>query len=316
MGKGGHMSKGGRGLGKQALPPTPEEDDALLEMAITENAVLRKKAEDEAAGQEMRVRLASSDPHANQGELACYIGRHSIHRSQAVKRHFATELRGGCALGGWCCQSSSLWCTSCGCNYVWSGAEDEIADSIPLLLGLPRSPHDVPRKLPGELEAALALIERVSDGRKPLGQIILDNLSKEEADVVRAQLDRSWLVSLEYNNAWKMAVICFCVRGRSVGQVIDLEALSKFYARAGLPVVAAEVHAYGQVRKSPAKGPGALISRWLSRFDVEDTKMDWLTGVVLGYPLWTTVARYHCIPPTTMRRIPIIDDAAEEGILV
>ena len=231
-------------------------------------------------------------------------------------------MRSGGALGNWCCKSSSLWCASCGCNYVWSGAEDEIADSIPLLLGLPRSAAAVPRKLPGELEAALALVERVSAGRKPLGQIVLDNLGKEEAGVIRAHLEQQiTLVSLEYNNTWNMSVIGFCVRGRSIGQVIDLEALGDFYERAGLPAVAAEVHAWRQVRRSPAKGPDALISRWLARFDVEDTKMDWLTGVLLGYPLWTTVARYHTRAPTAMRRIPIVDEvpasvSAEEGILV
>jgi len=39
--------------------------------------------------------------------------------------------------------------------------------------------------------------------------------------------------------------------------------------------------------------PETPVSDWLERFDVEETGQLWLTGVLLGYPLWTTVARYH-----------------------
>ena len=83
------------------------------------------------------------------------------------------------------------------------------------------------------------------------------------------------------------------MRGRRVEQLVSLEALAQLYARAKLPEVAAEIDRVRQIRRSPALGPDALVSRYLRRFDVEHTRMGWLTGVLLGYPVWTTIARYH-----------------------
>ena len=38
----------------------------------------------------------------------------------------------------------------------------------------------------------------------------------------------------------------------------------------------------------------APVSKWLRSFDWEENgKRGWLTGVLLGYPVWATVARYH-----------------------
>ena len=75
--------------------------------------------------------------------------------------------------------------------------------------------------------------------------------------------------------------------------LLCLEALAQLYRRAGLPDVAAEIDRVRMIRRSPSAGPDALISRYLKSFDVEHTRMGWLTGLLLGYPVWTTIARYH-----------------------
>ena len=104
--------------------------------------------------------------------LARFVTAHSIRSSEKVKRLFAAEMRAGVALGGsWCCSSSTLWCATCAANLAYSGLEDEVSDNIPKLLGLPSCDgFRGERKLPGELEAAVHVIERVADGRKPLGR--------------------------------------------------------------------------------------------------------------------------------------------------
>ena len=104
--------------------------------------------------------------------LARFVTAHSIRSSEKVKRLFAAEMRTGVALGGsWCCSSSALWCATCAANLAYSGLEDEVSDNIPKLLGLPSCDgFRGERKLPGELEAAVHVIERVADGRKPLGR--------------------------------------------------------------------------------------------------------------------------------------------------
>ena len=38
----------------------------------------------------------------------------------------------------------------------------------------------------------------------------------------------------------------------------------------------------------------APVSDWISDFDVEENGgRGWLTGLLCGYPVWTTAARYH-----------------------
>ena len=84
--------------------------------------------------------------------------------------------------------------------------------------------------------------------------------------------------------------------------MICLESLGGLYGRAGLPEVAAEIASLAAQRRSPRAGPDAQLSRYLATFDVEDTKMGWLTGLLLGYPLWSTIARYHAGTFTPVRR--------------
>ncbi|EOD32402.1 hypothetical protein EMIHUDRAFT_456107 [Emiliania huxleyi CCMP1516] len=237
---------------------------------------------------------------ANNASDSAAIGRfivsQSLGQSADAKRCFAAELRRPevAPSGGWCCKSSSLWCAGCGHNFLWSGADEHVADNIPLLLGLPKSTAPCERRLPGELEAALCLVDRVSRRLKPLGFVVLDNLSQQEGDLVRSEVQQTGtLIAVEYRSAYGMSLLGFCLRGRRVGEIVSLEGLGDFYTRAGLPGVAAEVHAWHSVRRSPAMGPEAMISRYVKSFDVEDTQMGWLTGILLGYPLWTTAARYH-----------------------
>jgi len=248
-----------------------------------------------------------------------------------TKLRFTEEVRRGGQPLGWCCDSSSLWCATCGHNYLWSCADEEVADNILSLLRLPRCAAAVERKLPGELEAALALLARVAAGRKPLGFIVLDNFSDAEAELLKAEAARprggsdgdgetssggggdprssgggdggvepprhetaaGGLLTAEYSNEYGMRMLGVCVRGRCLGDVLSLEALAQLYARARLPAVAAEIaHAAG-TRRCPSAGPDALLSRYLTKFDVEQTRSGWLTGALLGYPMWTTIARYH-----------------------
>ena len=60
--------------------------------------------------------------------------------------------------------------------------------------------------------------------------------------------------------------------------------VQKLQNRQELPKVAAEVE-----RASGA----ALVSDYLTTWDVEENGgRGWLTGLLLGYPVWSTVARY------------------------
>ena len=90
-----------------------------------------------------------------------------------------------------------------------------------------------------------------------------------------------------------MRMLGVCVRGRCLGDVLSLEALAQLYGRAGLPAVAAEIAHAAATRRCPSAGPDAQLSRYLTKFDVEQTRSGWLTGALLGYPVWTTIARYH-----------------------
>ena len=92
------------------------------------------------------------------------------------------------------------------------------------------------------------------------------------------------LDSVEYKNQWHMSMLGLCVRGRKLADLADLAALAEFYRRQELPKVAAEVE-----RASGA----ALVSDYLTTWDVEENGgRGWLTGLLLGYPVWSTVARY------------------------
>lgn len=137
---------------------------------------------------------SAASKSANNASDSAAIGRfivsQSLGQSADAKRCFAAELRRPevAPSGGWCCKSSSLWCAGCGHNFLWSGADEHVADNIPLLLGLPKSTAPCERRLPGELEAALCLVDRVSRRLKPLGFVVLDNLSQQEGDLVRSEV--------------------------------------------------------------------------------------------------------------------------------
>ena len=47
-----------------------------------------------------------------------------------TKLRFTEEVRRGGQPLGWCCDSSSLWCATCGHNYLWSCADEDVADNI------------------------------------------------------------------------------------------------------------------------------------------------------------------------------------------
>jgi hypothetical protein len=212
---------------------------------------------------------------------------------RAYHAEFSCEAR---ALRYCCEKSSSLWCEHCGHNYLWSGADEHVRRQIHDLLWLPPRKAVVPRKRTGALEAGLALLGRVGDGRKPLGQIVLDELNDVEADVIRATLRErvDTLCALEYQcPGTGVHMLGFCMRARRVGDILCLQALAELYARAELPVVAAEIDSWRKIRRSPSAGPDSLVSRWIKRFDPERTGSLWLTGILLGYPVWTTIAMYH-----------------------
>ena len=77
-----------------------------------------------------------------------------------------------------------------------------------------------------------------------------------------------------------------CMGGRRVSSIASLELLAQYYRRAELPHVGREIEA--------ALLSDALVSEWISNFDVEENgNRGWLTGLLCGYPVWTTVARYH-----------------------
>ena len=178
--------------------------------------------------------------------LARFVTTHSIRANDATKRLFAAEMRrGGAALGGsWCCLTSSLWCPTCAANLAYSGVEEEVADNIPMLLGLPRSDFDGSRHLPGELEAALHLIQRIADHRKPLGQVVLDNLSKEERRRICQEITRhGGLTSREYTNAWGMTMLGVCNGARRLSDIVSLTSLAAFYLKAELLEVSDEIQA-------------------------------------------------------------------------
>ena len=221
--------------------------------------------------------------------LAKFVGACSVHLSADAKRLYAAEMKAkGMKLalgGGWCCATASLWCASCAANLCYSGVDEAVADAIPKLLGLPRANFEGERRLPGELEAAVHLVDRVAALRKGIGQVCFDNLSAAEQAHVRARVAAlPQLDSVEYNNQWHMSMLGLCVRGRKLADLADLAALADFYRRQELPKVAAEVE-----RASGA----ALVSDYLTTWDVEENGgRGWLTGLLLGYPVWSTVARY------------------------
>lgn len=94
-------------------------------------------------------------------------------------------------------------------------------------------------------------------------------------------------VCKEYMNSWGMSMLGVCVRGRLICSIADLSQIAHFYEQAGLVEVSRNVNESSALAESP-------ISDWLSNFDVEENGgRGWLTGLLLGYPLWTTVARYH-----------------------
>ncbi len=163
-------------------------------------------------------------------------------------------------------------------------------DNIPALLGLRRLPSPVERKFPGELEAAVHLVERVASRRKPMGQVVLDNLSPAESDYVRAEVRKrgAAMHSEAYTNNYGMSMLAFCLHGRQLRQVVDLHALSELYRRAGVESAARDIEA----ARSDKCGD-APVSKWLRSFDWEENgKRGWLTGVLLGYPVWTAVEHH------------------------
>ena len=238
---------------------------------------------------------------ADEATLARYMIRCSLHTPHVERLSTAEMVAGGCGLGS-CCGSSSLWCARCADNFLWSGCDREVADNIHTLKWLP--PADaVHRQRPGKLEAALALVERVAARLKPLGQLILDELCEEEEGVVRAAIARrrESIIAADHCDAHGTRLMGFCLRGLRLRDVVSLEALSGLYARAELPDVAAQIGAWSQTRRCPSAGPDALVSRWLSRcVDAERSSMPWLAGTLLGYPVWTTIARYHHGAPRSL----------------
>ena len=96
------------------------------------------------------------------------------------------------------------------------------------------------------------------------------------------------LVSREYTNAWGMRMLGACLRGRTVSSIASLASLAQLYRRANLP------HVGREIEEAAAQLSDALLSDWISNFDVEENgSRGWLTGLLCGYPVWTTVARYH-----------------------
>lgn len=140
----------------------------------------------------------SPDGAEDSAALARFVSAYSIRASEKARHMLASEMRAGCALGGrWCCKSSSLWCSTCAANFVYSGVDETVADNIPSILGLPRCSFDGARNLPGELEAAYHLLERVAAFKKPMGQIVLDNLNAAELKFLRqVPLHSPWRLPL------------------------------------------------------------------------------------------------------------------------
>lgn len=240
--------------------------------------------------------------------ISRYLIRSSIQNGLDVERLHAAEMQCGGYNLGYCCSSSNLWCEQCGNNFLWSGVDRDIQDHIHDLLWLPRATA-VSRKSPGTLESALALLERVLRRQKPLGQLTLDDFSEEEEAVLAHTVERARdrLVTIIFfdGHVRKMG---FCSRGLRLGDVISLASLAELYSRAELPQVAIEIREVSQVRRCPSCGPEALISRWIKRSEAEHNgSMPWLTGVLLGYPVWTTIARYRggCTTLSSTRTISL-----------
>ena len=172
--------------------------------------------------------------------LAKFVGACSVHLSADAKRLYAAEMKAkGMKLalgGGWCCATASLWCASCAANLCYSGVDEAVADAIPKLLGLPRANFEGDRRLPGELEAAVHLVDRVAALRKGIGQVCFDNLSAAEQAHVKTRVAAlPQLDSVEYKNQWHMSMLGLCVRGRKLADLADLGALAEFYRRQELP---------------------------------------------------------------------------------
>jgi hypothetical protein len=234
---------------------------------------------------------------ADRAIIARYLIRSSIHHGGPTSRLHSAEIdRGGCDIG-LCCTSSSLWCPRCGDNYLWSGVDSDVTQHIHDLLWLPRCASVVDRKAPGALEAALALIDRISKRQKPMGQLVLSDLSEAEGVVVRTVAGEHGLLAVEhFDEVAGVHMLGICIRGLRLGDVLreGWSALAGLYSRAELPQVAAEIETWGETRRSPALGPDALVSRWISnRIAFDMTIKPWLSGLLLGYPVWTTIAWYH-----------------------
>ena len=79
-----------------------------------------------------------------------------------------------------------------------------------------------------------------------------------------------------------------CLRGRTLSSIASLTALAQLYRRAKLP------HVGREIEEAAAQLSDAPVSDWISDFDVEENGgRGWLTGLLCGYPVWTTAARYH-----------------------
>ena len=119
-------------------------------------------------------------------------------------------------------------------------------------------------------------------------QVVLDNLSSAECDLLGAEVIKhgAILYSEAYTNQYGVSMLGFCLRDRQLRQVIDVRALSQLYERTGLEWVAKDIKAAHSYADAP-------VRKWLRSYDWEDNGgRGWLTGVLLGYPIWTTVARY------------------------
>ena len=75
---------------------------------------------------------------------------------------------------------------------------------------------------------------------------------------------------------------------RTLSSIASLAALAQLYRRAQLP------HVGREIEEAAAQLSDAPVSDWISDFDVEENGgRGWLTGLLCGYPVWTTAARYH-----------------------
>ena len=72
------------------------------------------------------------------------------------------------------------------------------------------------------------------------------------------------LVSREYTNAWGMRMLGACLRGRTVSSIASLASLAQLYSRAKLP------HVGREIEEAAPQLSDALLSDWISDFDVEE----------------------------------------------